>query len=232
MNKDVEEVLKKSWEGCCEKCDYRQWVEGEMDVSCRNEKCVCHKPQENGECTEECKNLGNHGHCTICGLLTQPIVKCKCPERQNGDWVSPQEKDHKCDNKSKCMLCEKKYEVVSPESNWEQVFLEKFGYLEQGGKPNNGKVMNFIRQQKEKSFAEGKREAVEEIKRKIEVLAEIEHDQWWKWSLSLRNTETISPERLERWRKLWVPYSQLAEEEKEQDRIWARKVLSALSKSF
>ncbi len=29
---------------CCENCDYRQWVDGEMDVSCRNSKCPCHTP--------------------------------------------------------------------------------------------------------------------------------------------------------------------------------------------
>lgn len=34
---------------CCEKCDYRQWVEGYMDISCRNEKCPCHSQPDHTE---------------------------------------------------------------------------------------------------------------------------------------------------------------------------------------
>jgi len=62
----------------------------------------------------------------------------------------------------------------------------------------------------------------------IEVLADLEHRQWVKWSKSLANTETLSPERLQRWKKLWVSYNQLSEDEKDQDRVWARKVLARL----
>lgn len=64
---------------------------------------------------------------------------------------------------------------------------------------------------------------------KLEILAELEHEQWVKWSQNLATTEKISPERLERWQKLWIPYAKLTEEEKEQDRVWARKVLSSLN---
>lgn len=60
----------------------------------------------------------------------------------------------------------------------------------------------------------------------LEKLAELEHDQWMSWSKNLAHNETISSERENKWRELWVPYCILTEEQKEQDRIWARKVLN------
>lgn len=64
----------------------------------------------------------------------------------------------------------------------------------------------------------------------LERLAELEHQQWWKWAENLMNTEThISNERLARWKASMVPYSQLTEENKEHDRIWARKVMEILN---
>jgi len=40
--------------------------------------------------------------------------------------------------------------------------------------------------------------------------------------------EAISEERQERWKELWKPYAELTEEEKEQDRVWARKVINLI----
>lgn len=60
---------------------------------------------------------------------------------------------------------------------------------------------------------------------KLEKLAELEHMQWIEWSKDIAQTEFISPARLDRWMKLWCPYSDLSEKEKELDREWARKVL-------
>jgi ADP-ribose pyrophosphatase len=58
----------------------------------------------------------------------------------------------------------------------------------------------------------------------IERLAELEHEQWSAWTRHFLNEG--SPENIERWRRqLETPYSQLTEEEKEADRVWARKVL-------
>jgi predicted transcriptional regulator len=57
----------------------------------------------------------------------------------------------------------------------------------------------------------------------LEELAAIEHTQWIEWSKNLAEKENLSPERLERWQKLWVPYEQLDEKDKENDRKWARK---------
>lgn len=66
----------------------------------------------------------------------------------------------------------------------------------------------------------------------IEALAALEHEQWIAWSKALVASETgITLFRRARWEKLWKPYAELTEEEKEQDRIWARKV-SALLKTL
>lgn len=62
----------------------------------------------------------------------------------------------------------------------------------------------------------------------IELLAELEHEQWVSWSKSLAQSESLSPERVERWSKLWIPYSKLSEEDKEADRVWARRVIETL----
>ncbi|KKN03724.1 hypothetical protein LCGC14_1104830 [marine sediment metagenome] len=56
-----------------------------------------------------------------------------------------------------------------------------------------------------------------------EGLAEIEHEQWIVWSKAV--APAVSPERRARWAKLWIPYSELTEEQKDQDRVWADKVL-------
>lgn len=63
----------------------------------------------------------------------------------------------------------------------------------------------------------------------LEVLAEIEHIQWMEWAQSLMDNENISQELRARWAKLMIPYKDLSEESKEQDRVYARKVLSIVS---
>ena len=60
----------------------------------------------------------------------------------------------------------------------------------------------------------------------LEKSAALEHEQWIQWSKEIAATEIISPERLARWKTLWVPYDQLTEEQKEQDREWARKSIA------
>ena len=65
-----------------------------------------------------------------------------------------------------------------------------------------------------------------------EALASIEHDQWIAWSKDLASKETLSPERLARWRSLWVPYEELSEEMKEHDRRWARLVQLVTGRSI
>lgn len=60
-----------------------------------------------------------------------------------------------------------------------------------------------------------------------EALAALEHEQWMAWSQDIASKETLSAERLDRWRRLWVPYDQLTEDQKDMDREWADKVLAA-----
>lgn len=58
-----------------------------------------------------------------------------------------------------------------------------------------------------------------------EKLAEIEHNQWVEWSKSLHENENLSGGRIDRWSEMWVPYSELTEEQKDQDRKYADIVL-------
>ena len=74
----------------------------------------------------------------------------------------------------------------------------------------------------------------------IEKLAELEHEQWMKWSSALANqiNEYLNwlPEdmrielsaRLARWESMWIPYDGLSGKTKDQDRAWARKVLKVI----
>jgi hypothetical protein len=71
-------------------------------------------------------------------------------------------------------------------------------------------------------------------KKLLKKLAELEHEQWIVWS------KAIAPEidgryyqkHLQRWKRLWVPYSELDESAKEQDREWARKVLAVVDEEL
>ena len=69
-------------------------------------------------------------------------------------------------------------------------------------------------------------ENTEERKILREKLAELEHEQWMEWSKDISRKEELSIERLKRWQNLWKPYNELPEVEKEQDRVWADKVLA------
>jgi len=72
----------------------------------------------------------------------------------------------------------------------------------------------------------GRREdALHELREK---LAELEHEQWCNWSRSVAETEVLAPERLEAWRRRWVPYAELSEDDKDMDREYADRVLGLL----
>ena len=62
----------------------------------------------------------------------------------------------------------------------------------------------------------------------LEKLAALEHEQWVQWSRAVAHE--VLPERRARWERYWVPYDELSEEVKEQDRVWARKVLQIIGK--
>jgi hypothetical protein len=59
-----------------------------------------------------------------------------------------------------------------------------------------------------------------------ERLASLEHLQWMAWASSILDSEPISDERRARWKALFVPYDELPEDMKEEDRKWARAVLA------
>jgi hypothetical protein len=61
----------------------------------------------------------------------------------------------------------------------------------------------------------------------VEKLAEIEHEQWMAWAKEVRHE--VSEERRKRWQACFVPYQDLPEDVKEQDRVFARKVLKIMS---
>jgi hypothetical protein len=50
------------------------------------------------------------------------------------------------------------------------------------------------------------------------------------WAKDLLKSEPgISKERKERWKKLFVPYEDLSEASKEQDRVYARKIVEIIN---
>lgn len=72
----------------------------------------------------------------------------------------------------------------------------------------------------------------------LEKVSELMHDAWIHWSKSICSHLLLdrSPMRMrdrvltkhDAWELLWVPYDMLSEEMKEQDRIFARKVMDIL----
>lgn len=65
----------------------------------------------------------------------------------------------------------------------------------------------------------------------IEELASIEHDQWEYWAKDIMEKESLSKERLDRWKKeCFMPYSELSEEMKGYDREYAEKVYKIFEK--
>ena len=62
----------------------------------------------------------------------------------------------------------------------------------------------------------------------IEHLSSLIHDQWSEWSRDLSLKENLSPDRMERWNKLWIPYDLLSKKMKDEDRKYDVKFLNAL----
>jgi len=57
----------------------------------------------------------------------------------------------------------------------------------------------------------------------VEKLAALEHEQWAHWTEYMLNN--LHDENIAKWkRQIKTPYSDLSEEEKDSDRVWARKV--------
>lgn len=61
----------------------------------------------------------------------------------------------------------------------------------------------------------------------LEKLADLEHEQWIHWTRYM--LENLTEENIKRWGGLLnIPYGELTEEQKESDRVWARKVIAIL----
>lgn len=65
----------------------------------------------------------------------------------------------------------------------------------------------------------------------LESLADLEHRQWISLAKFLLKNENISEPRRKRWKKLFVPYNELSEKEKDQDREYAYKVIRLLKRN-
>jgi hypothetical protein len=68
----------------------------------------------------------------------------------------------------------------------------------------------------------------------LETLAALEHEQWIAWTrgvISLHGSE-IPSELKHHWRKLWVPYEELDEPQKDVDREFAKKVIDVISEPW
>ena len=60
----------------------------------------------------------------------------------------------------------------------------------------------------------------------MEALAEIEHEQWMHWSRIVAADVTEATRA--KWQRSWTDYAALPDDLKEDDRVWARKVITIL----
>lgn len=61
-----------------------------------------------------------------------------------------------------------------------------------------------------------------------ERLADLIHQQWMSWAASIMGSERLSTARVERWTQYMIPYAELDEQTKEEDRRWARRFMAVL----
>ena len=71
-----------------------------------------------------------------------------------------------------------------------------------------------------------------EMSELVEEIAEIEHNQWMRWSKELAEKELLTNARLKRWKKLWKPHNELTEEQKDQDRAEGIYLVPAFNKFY
>jgi len=83
---------------------------------------------------------------------------------------------------------------------------------------------------KQELIEQGKLAVLEmlESEETLELLANLEHEQWIKWSQTLAEKEKLTKYRILRWKQMWCPYSELTELNKDFDRDWAKVVVERL----
>ena len=64
----------------------------------------------------------------------------------------------------------------------------------------------------------------------LEKLSALEHEQWMSWAKHILENEKISEETKKRWKADFLPYQNLSEEVKQQDRPFAQKSLELFEK--
>lgn len=78
-------------------------------------------------------------------------------------------------------------------------------------------------------IAEGYKGFIVRSKERIlEVLSDLEHEQWRSWINYCINNYNLPSKLVQKWSKNDKPYEELPEEEKEKDRKWARKAINAM----
>lgn len=65
----------------------------------------------------------------------------------------------------------------------------------------------------------------------IEVLAAAAHELWVTWAQDAIMTTKMPAKRIETWRKLFVSFDKIPEEQQEAAREWAKKTLSTLAET-
>ena len=68
----------------------------------------------------------------------------------------------------------------------------------------------------------------EKKKSPLEIISEGIHDAWTEWTKHIQRR--VKPVWRDRWEKLWVDYDELPADEKEKDRVFARKIQRDLKK--
>lgn len=73
-------------------------------------------------------------------------------------------------------------------------------------------------------------ETVQVLKDNLQYLKKENMSQEDKDQLIIKNNELTNKltEKLERWESLWIPYDELSEQMKEEDRVYARKILELI----
>lgn len=94
---------------------------------------------------------------------------------------------------------------------------------------DDGDAHNHIEHIKGTHYSDSDKNIVDLMHHNVrECLAALEHEQWMQWAQSILKTEHISPDRVQRWGSLMIPYDDLTEDQKDADREWADRALQCV----
>lgn len=157
-------------------------------------------------CDEKCKELGSHGHCNICGLLVQPIMKCQCKFREekvigadnsSGEQIInvpsciPIYDKKKCDHEKDvfCMNCSFPVNNLSVSNSFTSRTLAefdkefiypdgvvKFGTLEDI-KDLKDFICSVLNAQREEAYREGKKYTLDDLNKHSSKIRQVERKE-------------------------------------------------------